>query len=103
MKKLIIALSILALTSCDALFPSYTFKVIGSGQISISYLDDGGQSSWSGSAQSFKREMKTDEVYVLSAQSMSGTGCTVEAYIGNELIKRANATGYGVASISGSN
>lgn len=103
MKKLILALSIIALSSCDVLFPTYTFKVVGSGQMNITFLDDGGLNSWSGSSQEFKREMGVDEVWAMSAQSKNGTGCKVEAYFGSELIKQANANGYGVASISGIN
>lgn len=100
-KKMILFAAVLLLSSCEVLFPTMTFKVIGSGSFSISYLDNGGSSSFSGGAQTFKREMVTDEVWVLSAQSNNGTGVRVEAYIGNELIKSQTATGYGVASISG--
>ena len=101
MKQLIIIAALFILSSCEVFFPTMTFKVIGSGQFSIVYIDNGGSSTFTGGAQTFKREMSTDEVWVLSAQSLNGTGVRVEAYIGNELIKSQSAAGYGVASISG--
>ena len=102
MKQLIIIAALFLLSSCEVFSPQMTFKVIGSGTFSISFLDNGGSSTFNGSAQTFKREMTTDEIWVLSAQSNNGTGVKVEAYIGSELIKSQSASGYGVASISGS-
>lgn len=102
MKKTILSIVVVfLLSSCEVFNPTMKFKVSGSGQISITYSDSGGTNQWSGSAQTFEREMLTDEFFYLSAQSNSGLGCKVEAYIGNELIKQAGASGYGVASISG--
>lgn len=100
-KKMILFATVLIFSSCEVFFPTMTFKVIGSGTFTISYIDNGGSSTFTGGAQTFKREMVTDEIWVLSAQSLNGTGVLVEAYIGNELIKSQSATGYGVASISG--
>lgn len=101
MKQFLFIAALFMLSSCEVLFPTYTFKVIGVGSFTIGFVDNGGSSVFNGSAQTFKREMSDGETWVLSAQSNSGSGVRVEAYIGNELIKSQSATGYGVASISG--
>lgn len=102
MKKTILFLAIAAvLSSCEVFNNTMRFKVIGSGTFTIGYSDNGGSTTFYSSEKEFTREMQTDELWVLTAQSNSGTGVRVEAYIGKELVKSNSASGYGVASISG--
>lgn len=101
MKQIIIIAVLFLLSSCEVFNPTMTFKIIGSGTFSIAFSDDGGSSSFNGSAQNFTREMSTDEFWALSAQSNNGTGVKVEAYVGTELVKTQSASGYGIASIYG--
>ena len=101
-KSILVALSLITMVGCDTFFPPMKFKVISNGKVFITYSDSGGTSQWEGGTQEFEREMLTDEFYYLSAQSQDGKGCVVEAYVGKELVKSARATGYGVASVSGS-
>ena len=102
MKKTIAILAaVVLLSSCEMISPKMKFKVIGSGSMLITYSDDGGMTQYDGGSREFEREMSDGEFYYLSAQSNSGSGCKVEAYIGNELVKQSSSSGYGVASISG--
>lgn len=98
MRNLIIISALFLLSSCDTFFSSLTFKVIGSGTFNVGLSENGTYSSSTMSAKEFK--VNDSGVVILSAQSNSGTGVRVEAYIGKELIKSASASGYGVASIT---
>jgi hypothetical protein len=89
------------MSSCDTLTNKITFKIIGSGTFSVGLSEDGDYSSSTMSAQSFK--VNGNGVVILSAQSNSGTGVKIEAYIGSEKIKTASAGGYGVASVTVNN
>jgi len=101
MKKVILLSAILFLSSCEFLFPPLTIKVIGSGTFTVAYADQQISKVWETGQTSFDVEMLTDEAWSFSAQSNNGTGVTVEAYIGTEKIRSNSASGYGVASISG--
>ena len=98
MKKVMALFAILVLTSCDSIFAPITFKVIGNGNFNVWLSEDGTQSSSVMSATTFK--VNSGGVIILSAQSNSGTGVKIEAYLGSEKIKSASAGGYGVASIT---
>jgi hypothetical protein len=98
MKKLMLLAVIVLFTSCDAIFAPITFKLIGSGTMSVGLSEDGTYSSSNMTAQSF--DVNSSGTVILTAQSNDGTGCKIEAYIGKELIKQASASGYGVASVT---
>lgn len=101
MKHLIIIAALFVLSSCEVLFPPITFKIIGSGSFSVGYTDSQISKVWQTGATTFDVEMLTNETWVLSASSINGTGVTVEAYQGTELIRKQSVNGYGIASISG--
>ena len=99
MKKLLIVLLLaLSMSSCETLFMPVTFKVVGSGTFNIGLYEDGSYSSGTYAAQSFK--ISSGGVLTFSAQSTTGKGCTVEAWVGNYKVRSSSASGYGVASVT---
>lgn len=99
MKKILTVLLLaLSMSSCETLFTPVTFKVIGSGTFNVGLSEDGSYSSGTYPAQSFKST--SEGVLVFSAQSTTGKGCTVEAWVGNDKVRSSSASGYGVASVT---